>query len=149
MAKPINPEVKVKQSHKGCAPKIRKLKERYPEMSATAIAKRVGCTPDNVYSVLKRFLGSHSVQDLREFQQNKADVYDSLQQRCVASITSAKIAKTSAAQLTTMVAILEDKSRLVRGQATGINVTVLMDVVEAIRSRQGQVARSIGDSNHE
>jgi hypothetical protein len=37
-------------------------------------------------------------------------------------------------------AILIDKARLVRGQATGINVSILMDVVEAIRARPASVA---------
>jgi hypothetical protein len=44
-------------------------------------------------------------------------------------------ARLSAPALVTSVAIVEDKARLVRGQATGINVTALLDVVEAIRAR--------------
>jgi hypothetical protein len=39
--------------------------------------------------------------------------------------------------LVTAAAILEDKGRLVRGQATGINVQVLMDVAEMIRNEDG------------
>ena len=35
----------------------------------------------------------------------------------------------------TAAAILEDKARLVRGQATSLNVSVLMDVVDAMRLR--------------
>ena len=38
----------------------------------------------------------------------------------------------------TAAAILEDKARLVRGQATGINVSVLLDVAESIRAMRDQ-----------
>jgi hypothetical protein len=115
------------------AAKIRRLATSYPELSQAAIAKRVGCTIGNVYGVLKRFLGDTSEGELREFQENKADVYDALQRQCLESVTQAKLTKTSAPALVTAAAILEDKARLVRGQATGINVQVLLDVAGMIR----------------
>ena len=120
----------------GAAAKIRKTAIKYPELSNGEIARRVGCTPQNVSGVLAAFLADHSEQDLREFQENKADIYDALQHRVLSSITEASLAKAPAVSLITGAAILEDKARLVRGQATGINVNVLMDVVEAIRARQ-------------
>lgn len=127
--------IKVKASHRGCAPAIRKMSLDYPEMSDTNIARVVGCSPQNVRGVLDSFLGNTSEESLRSFQENKADVYDALQHRLLLSLTQEKIDKSKPMEIITGAAILEDKARLVRGQATGINVSVLMDVVEAIRTR--------------
>ena len=41
-------------------------------------------------------------------------------------------------EIITGAAILEDKARLIRGLATGINVNVLLDVAEAIRQKRDQ-----------
>jgi hypothetical protein len=119
----------------GVASKIRKLKTQFPEMSQRAIAKRVGCNKSNVHSVLSFYMGKANEEELRGFQENKADIYDALQHRLLSSITPNKLAKAPAVSLITGAAILEDKARLVRGQATGINVNILMDVVEALRAR--------------
>lgn len=120
---------------KGTAPAIRRLKTRHPELSHAEIARKVGCHPSNVTGVLKTYLGKTTPEQLADFQSAKADVYDSLQHRLLSSLTPAKIAKARVQELVTSSAILEDKARLVRGQATGINVSVLLDVVEAIRSK--------------
>jgi hypothetical protein len=124
-----------KVSHRGCAPKIRKLKLKHPELTATEIAKTVGCSVNNVYGVLDAFLGDKSEPQLRQYQENQADIFDSLSLRLLSSITPEKIDKTKPMEAITGAAILIDKARLVRGQATGINVTVLMDVVEALRAK--------------
>lgn len=131
---------------RGLAPKIRKLKTRYPELGNTAIARQVGCSINNVDQVLRRFLGKTSVDDLRNFQEAKADVYDALQLRALGSITQAKLSKAPVVALVTSAAILEDKARLVRGQATGINVNVLMDLAEVLRSRPATNPRAISDA---
>lgn len=108
---------------------------RHPELSHADIAKQVGCCPSNVTGVLKSFLGKHSADSLRDFQDSKADVYDALQLRALSSVTQVKLTKAPAQSLVLSAAILEDKARLVRGQATGMNVNVLLDVAEAIRNR--------------
>lgn len=113
---------------------------RHPELSHSQIARRVGCSPSNVTCVLKTFLGKNSDAQLADFQDNKADIYDAIQHRVLASITDKKLGKTGVRDAVVAAGILEDKARLVRGQATGINVTVLMDVVEAIRSRQSSTS---------
>ena len=105
-------------------------------MSQAAIARRVGCSEANVSGVLKTYLQAVSVEELQDFQQSKADIYDTLQHRILASLTEAKIAKAGLTESVTAAAILEDKARLVRGQATGINVNILMDVVEAIKAKR-------------
>lgn len=127
---------------RGLAPTIRKLKVKYPELTDSDIARQVGCRPSNVSAVLKTFLGDTSEDSLRSFQENKADIYDALQHRLLSSLTQDKIDKTKPMEAITGAAILEDKARLIRGQATGINVNVLMDVVAAIRAKPAQVVDS-------
>lgn len=134
-AAPDVPAKRVSGRKTGKAPAIRKLKLRYPEMSEGQIAKRVGCSPSNVHTVLSTFLGDNSEADLRGYQEQQADIFDSLAMRLLSSITPDKISKSKIMEATTGAAILIDKARLVRGQATGINVNVLMDVVEALRNR--------------
>lgn len=129
----VEPTTKGKR---GLAPTIRKLKVKYPELTDSEIARRVGCRPSNVTGVLKVFLGKHSEEELQQFQETKADNYDALQYRLLSSLSEAKIRKAKPMEIITGAAILEDKARLVRGQATGINVSVLMDVAEAIRMRR-------------
>lgn len=118
----------------GVAPRIRKLKLKHPELSHSDIARRVGCRPSNVTAVLKTFLGKHSEEQLRSFQDSKADVYDALQHRLLLSLTPAKLAKARVQEAVTSAAILEDKARLVRGQATAINMTAVVDLIEAMRA---------------
>ena len=105
-------------------------------MSKAAIARRVGCHVNNVSYVLAKYLGDHSQEELQEFQDSKADCFEAVQHRLLLSVTDKKILKTSAVQAITGAAILEDKIRLQRGQATGINVNVLLDVAAAIRDKQ-------------
>ena len=119
----------------GAAPAIRHLYERYPEMSQAAIARKVGCTSSTVSTVLKQYLNSTSEEELRQFQENKADIYDAIQHRALSTITNSKLRNASAQSLVTAAAILEDKARLVRGQATNINATILLDVVEMLKNR--------------
>ncbi len=124
---------------KGLAPQIRKMAILYPELTHSEIARAVGCNPSNVTIVLKTFLGNTSEESLREFQSNKADVYDALQQRLLLSITQEKIDKTKPMEAITGAAILEDKARLVRGQATSINMTAVVDLIEVMRAETGKV----------
>ena len=133
-----NPQPNRKTSHRGCAPAIRRLHTSYPELSNVAIAKRVGCTVDNVYDVLKRFLGNSSLEHLRSYQDTKADVFDSVAMRLVESVTDEKLAKMAPYPAVIGACALEDKARTIRGQATGINVSVLMDVAELIRRKRSE-----------
>lgn len=127
-----------KKTHRGCAQEIRRLKKANPSASNTLIAKAVGCSQANVSTVLTRFLGKHSQEELRDFQQSQPDILDALKMRTLESITTAKLAKASASSLATTFGILYDKSALQHGQATGMNVVVLMDVAQAIRAKRNQ-----------
>ena len=124
----------------GAAPKIRKLALRHPELTHSEIARSVGCTPGNVTTVLKTFLGTTTDSQLAEFQSNKADVFDAIQFRLLSSLTEEKIRNTKPMEAITGAAILEDKARLVRGQATGIlaSINVMLDLVEAIKAKANQ-----------
>lgn len=119
------------------ADKIRRLKTLCPELGSTAIARKVGCSPQNVLRVLKRF-NVNSESDLRDFQQYRAEAYDSIVMRSLESITPKKLEKASAPALMMVAGTAEDKSRLIRGQPTGLDVHVLLDVLAVVRGdRQG------------
>jgi len=53
------------------------------------------------------------------------------------SITDEDIAKAPLLPRITGAAILEDKARVIRGQATQINVSVIADLVAAARAARG------------
>jgi hypothetical protein len=115
------------------------LKLEYPELSEGQIAKAVGCDPANVHRALNRFLGAkNSEQDLRDFQEAKADVFDALQQRALMCVTDESLAKTPVRDLAVAAGIWEDKARTIRGQATQINVSVLLDAVQAVRDMRNR-----------
>jgi hypothetical protein len=109
---------------------------RRPELTGGQIARRVGCTRQNVHQVLHLFLDGDREQELRDFQAKQADIYDFLQQRILASITQEKLQKSRARALILGAAILQDKAQLVRQQATGIKATALRDAAEAMRARR-------------
>jgi len=115
---------------------IRKTKLRYPELSDSQIARHVGCSRSNVHQVLKSFLVDRSEAELRDFQANKADIYDAVQLRALACVTQEKLRKSSAGSLVTIAAILEDKARLMNGQPTSFHVTALVDLVGMLRREQ-------------
>jgi hypothetical protein len=132
-----DPEQNAKRkTRRGLAPTIIKLKVKHPNMTERAIAKHVGCHPANVHQVLSKYLGKSSHSDLQQYQSAKAEVFDAVAMRLVESITPRKIAKAQLLPTVTSIAILEDKSRVIRGQATTINVSVVADLAEAIRSQR-------------
>ncbi len=114
---------------------IRKMALRYPELSNTDIGKRVGCTGQNVGQVLSAFLSGKHENELVEFRENKAELFEALQYRTLASVTEADISKAPFMARITAAAIMEDKIRLMRGQPTSIHVHALVDVLDALRMR--------------
>ena len=118
----------------GKAPLIRKLKLKYPELSNKEIADQAGCVESNVRQVLRTFMHDVTESELQTFQENKANIYDALQSRIIESIGQDDIAKAPLYPRIVSAGILEDKARNVRGQATSINVAVLVDLVEAIKA---------------
>lgn len=106
---------------------------RYPELSKSEIARHAGVSPQYASQVVESFLGDNSIEKLREFQQNTADVYDTLKMRVLESVTSEKLDKMQAYPAIVSAGILHDKAALLRGQATSMNVNVLLDVAKMIR----------------
>ena len=125
-----------KRQRDAVAPLIRKMAIKYPELSNAEIARTVGCTPQNVSYTLSKYLADTSPEQLQHFQDNRADIFDAITMRSLLSITPQKLGNSQAIQLATIAGITHDKSQVLRGQATGINVNVLLDVAAAIRDKQ-------------
>lgn len=135
----ISPSKGRSTANTGVAPAIRRMKLQYPELSESQIARQVGCNPANVHRVLKRFLGNKITEQAHQaFVNNTADVFDRMTHRMLMSITDADIAKAQLLPRVTSAAILHDKARTIRGQATQVNVSVLLDAVQAIREMRGK-----------
>ena len=115
---------------------IRKIAAKYPELSQGDIAKRVGCSPQNVSEVLAKFLADTSPEYLDDYQANKPAVFEALQYRTLASITQEDITNSSFMQRVTAAAILQDKIALMRGQPTAIHAHLLVDVLDMLRVRE-------------
>lgn len=128
----------------GVAPRIRQLALRNPELTNSDIARAVGCKPSNVTGVLKTFLNGRDEAELRDFQSNRCDIIDAVSQNILESLTPSKIAKGSALQLVTAFGILHDKSQVLRGQATGIDVVAILGLAQVIKeNRTERVVSSI------
>ncbi len=121
---------------RGLAPLIRSTKLRYPELSDAEIAKRVGCTGQNVGQVLSAFLSDKTLEQMQDFRESKAEIFEAVQYRTLASITQEDIAKASYLQRITGAAILEDKIRLLRGQPTSIHFHTLLDIAEMLKAQE-------------
>ena len=101
-------------------------------LEAPLFAKIQGCDPSNITRVLQRY-GAKEVQTT-EFKNHRAEILAGLQERILSCITDKEIKKAAFGTKIVTAGILYDKERLERGQATSINVEVLLDVLEAIRS---------------
>lgn len=124
-------EPRVNSANTGAGDRAIALKLQYPDLSAGQIAKAVGCNPSNVHRVLARFKAR--LDDLQDYKEHKGDIWDSVAMRAVMSIDDVKLQTATAVQLATVAGIAFDKSQLVHGQATQINVSVLIDLVQAAR----------------
>ena len=122
---------------------IRLLHDQYPAMPHSVIADKVGCDQANVHQVIKRYAKRTSLEKLREFQANRADIFDAVSSDALLSITDTHLSNASALQLMTISAIAYDKARLERGQATSINVSALVDVATLLRQRMAQGAGQV------
>ena len=131
-------EPRVNSANTGAGQRAIALKLEYPELSAGQIAKAVGCNPSNVYRVLERF--NAKLQDLQDYKEHKGDIWDSVAMRAVMSIDDAKLQTATAVQLATVAGIAFDKSQLTRGLATQVNVSVLLDLVQAARDMRDRPA---------
>ena len=137
-------EPRVNSANTGAGERAIALKLEYPELSAGQIAKAVGCNPSNVYRVLERF--NAKLQDLQDYKEHKGDIWDSVAMRAVMFLDDAKLQKSSAAQLMMVAGTAFDKSQLTRGLATQVNVSVLLDLVQAARDMRDRPATQVVDN---
>ena len=70
---------------------------------------------------------------MREIKAELADSFQDLALRMITSITDADIRKLDAYRRTLSGAVATDKMQLLRGEATSIDVSVLLDAVQAAR----------------
>jgi hypothetical protein len=101
-------------------------------LSQNKIAQTVGRSRHMVKNVLAEPEIQRSIQDERA---ELSALCKDKARAIFVSIGSGDIDKSNLLQKATAGAIMIDKALLLAGEATGINVTVLMDVVDAIRSR--------------
>lgn len=135
-------------AHTGASEHIKLLHDRFPRMGNSAIANKVGCDESTVRDVIARYARNCSLENLRDFQANEADILDAVRERTVASISPQKLANATYLQLVTGAAILMDKSRLLKGQPTDIHVHALMDVAQLLREKReasGAATIAIGE----
>lgn len=132
MKKPVKMKEKTDKPARGVAAGlIRDM--AFSQLNKSEIARQVGVSSQYVSRVVSGFLGGHSRDELREFQENTADIYDSLKMRVLESLTPDKLSKMQAYPAIVSAGILHDKAALLRGQATSMNVNVLLDVASMIR----------------
>ena len=96
------------------------------------IARLQGCDRSNISKVLQRY----GVEERRvnKYKEYRADILAGLQDRLLSSIPDSDIQKSGMYTRVVSAGILYDKERLERGQATSVNINVLVDLAEAIRS---------------
>ena len=100
--------------------------------SQERIAKAVGRSRNSI----KHHLEDPEVVDMvRNERTELVELYKDRARACVVAIDDDKIARSSALQLATSSGILLDKSLLLAGRPTSINVTVLVDMLDAIRAQ--------------
>src|SRR5208337_5574284 len=86
---------------------------------------------------IKRHLDTpEAIAQVRDERTELVELYRQKARDCVAAIDDEKIAKSSALQLATASGICLDKSLLLSGQPTSINVVALMDVLDLIQQRR-------------
>ena len=123
--------IPIRGKHTGKAPQIRQLKSRYPEMSTGKIAQRVGTSEFNVRQVLNKWLCDTGEVD--EYIENRADIFAGLQTRLLKTITNEEITKMQVYPRVVAAGILHEHERWERGQTTNISMTVMVDLLEAVR----------------
>ena len=90
------------------------------------IADSMGVTPVSIYRNLK------DLPELTDFRQHKDMAFENLQQQIAKTIDEETIKAAPLLARVTAMGILEDKTRLIRGQATG-NINVLVGYIQDLQ----------------
>ncbi len=121
---------------KGAKPLTVAELEKAKALSALGHSYRaIGMKLDRSDKTIKKALtrSPEVIQEVKEIQAELADSFGDLARRMITSITDADISKLDAYRRTLSGAVATDKMRLLRGEATSIDVHVLLDAVQAIR----------------
>src|SRR5271157_4691822 len=103
--------------------------------SQNKIAKTIGRSRNAVKHYLDK---PEAIAIVRDERQELVEIYREKARDCVVAIDDEKIAKSSALQLATASGICLDKSLLLSGQPTSINVVVLMELLDLIQQRRDE-----------
>jgi hypothetical protein len=104
----------------------------------------IGKVLDRSRHTIKAFLTRPEiVEDVKQKKAALADKFESLAARMIGSIEDADITKLNAYQRTLSGAIAVDKTQLLRGQATAVNVTLLLEAVQVIKDLRRQPLREL------
>lgn len=119
-----------------CAPKGIPLEDilafRAKGLTLEQIGTLTGCTKQTVSERLK----TADLQGLENFREYKDVIFEDLQRILVSSLTAGDVKAMSGMQRITGAAILEDKLRVIRGQATSIvDIREYQVKIEAITAR--------------
>jgi hypothetical protein len=111
--------------------------------SYRAIGMELGRSDKTIKKALTR--SPEVIQDVKDIKVRLADSFEGLAGRMVTSITDHDILKLDAYRRTLSAAVATDKMLLSRGEATSIDVHVLLDAVQAVREmrRSGPVGTAV------
>jgi len=96
------------------------------------VAKHIGRSRNIVAHHLEK---PETIAEVIDERSQLVELYKDRARACVVAIDADKISKASALQLATSSGILLDKSLLLSGQPTSINVVALLDVLDVMRER--------------
>ena len=103
------------------------LRMKLKGVSDSDIAKSQGVTRGAVYKKLKPLLEKIPGAEYRaEYQDQQADILDSLAAGIISSITQKDLKRASLLSKVNCMGVLIDKSRLIRGQSTSNSISVLL-----------------------
>lgn len=111
--------------------------------SYRAIGTELGRCDKTIKKALTR--SPEVIQEVREIRADLAERYQAEALRVLNSISDQDIEKASLQNKAVSSGIFLDKSLLLRGQVTQVDVHVLLDAVSAVRETRDQRARGVED----
>ncbi len=127
--------------HKGID-KNRILELRLKGLTFQDIGDLVGCSRQNVSQIIKK--NFPNLDSLNSYKENKDMVFEAKQQEMMYSLDKEKIEKMSGRDAVVSAGILEDKIRLIRGQATeNINIHAEIRKADELQERLKQLKEEL------
>lgn len=104
------------------------VKMRLAGRTHREIADRFKVTRSAVTQILAKWCPD--VADVQAYKANESDLVAALKSRIITSITDEKLADTNAYSLTTMLAMMIDKGRLIDGKSTANVETIISNALD-------------------